>query len=67
MKDTNGKACMKDGIFAYGEDTDPVSGMKSVIKVSDYSKKVDDSVFQVPGEDEVKDMSEFMAMMMAQA
>ena len=41
--------------------------MKSVIKVTSYSKKVDDSVFKVPSDDEVKDMSEFMAMMVAQA
>lgn len=65
MKGTSGKACMKDGIFAYGEDMDPTSGMKSVIKVTDYSKNVDDSVFKVPSDDEVKDMSEFMQMMMA--
>lgn len=66
MKNSTGKACLKDGIFAYGEDTDPVSGMSSVIKVSDYSTSVDDSVFEVPSDEEVKDMSEFMAMMTAE-
>jgi hypothetical protein len=66
MPDSAGKICLVDGIFAYGEDADPVSGMKSVIEVSNYSTEVDESVFVIPNEEDVKDMSEFMEMMMEQ-
>ena len=66
LEGSNGRACMVDGIFAYGEDTDPISGMSSVIRVTNYQDSVDDSVFEIPSDDEVKTMEEFMSLMMAE-
>lgn len=63
---TNSKACVLDGVFAYGEDVDPTTGISSIIRVSDYSTDVDQDAFSLPPADQIKDMSELMWIMMAQ-
>ncbi len=62
--ESEGKVCLVDGIFAYGEDVDPALGMRSVIRVSNFAEGVDDAVFALPPEEDVKDIQEFMQLMM---
>jgi len=61
MEEGKGKACLLNNVFMYGEFNNEESG-NSVIEITNYKKKVNNSVFDLPKEDEIRSSQDMMML-----